>query len=67
MTASSDFVAAIQQKLNAQVDIVWRSFSFLLGIADSSRNLDAITQAGEGTVRPARATVLGDVLIETFG
>ena len=50
--------AAVQDELDAQVDVV---------AGAPARDLDAVPEGGESGVRPARAAVLGDVLVEHVG
>jgi len=66
VATTSDVTAAIQHKLNAQVDVIQGSFT-LLWLAIISRDLDSIRQARERTVRPTRPAILRDMLVETLG
>mmetsp|Transcript_12128 Transcript_12128/g.25678 ORF Transcript_12128/g.25678 Transcript_12128/m.25678 type:complete len:367 (-) Transcript_12128:150-1250(-) len=52
---SGHFCAAVQDKLDAQVDVV------ALGLAG---NLDAVSERRQGSVRPTTPAVLRDVLVE---
>ena len=55
---AGNFSSAVENELDGEID--------LLPFALPS-NFDAISQSRNGTVRPARATVLRQVLIETVG
>ena len=58
MARSGHFRTAVQDELNAEVDVV------TLGITS---NLDAISERGQGSVGPATSTVLRNVLVQTLG
>mmetsp|Transcript_973 Transcript_973/g.1605 ORF Transcript_973/g.1605 Transcript_973/m.1605 type:complete len:200 (+) Transcript_973:610-1209(+) len=58
ITTAGHFGPAIENELNTEIDII------ALTVAG---NLDAIGEGGQGTVSPATATVLWNVLIETVG
>jgi hypothetical protein len=58
VTRSGCFGTAIENVLNAQINIV---------ALTQTSNLDAIGETGQGSVRPAAAAVLGNVLIERMG
>jgi hypothetical protein len=56
ITAPSDMCPTIENVLNGKINVV--------ALTETS-NLDAIRETGQGAVRPAASTVLGNVLIET--
>lgn len=58
MTASSHTVSTVENILHRQVNLVTKALP---------RNLDAISERRQGTVRPAASTVLRNVLVETLG
>jgi hypothetical protein len=58
IAATSDFRTTIENVLNAQINVV---------ALTQTSNLDAIRETGQGSVRPATSTVLGNVLIEGMG
>ena len=58
MARSCHFGTAVQDKLNAEVDVI------TLGIAC---NLDAISERGQGSVRPATSAILRNVLVQRLG
>ena len=57
MTRSSHLSTAVQDKLNAQVDII------ALGVAC---NLDAISERRQGSMCPATSAVLRNMLVQRF-
>jgi len=58
VAATGLFSRTVQNVLNRQVDVV---------AGAQTRNLDAVSKTGERSVSPARAAVLGSVLIQAVG
>jgi hypothetical protein len=58
IATSSNFSTAIENELNAKVDVV------ALAVA---RNLDAVTEGAQGAVSPATTAILRNVLVHGMG
>jgi len=61
MARTSGTGSTVEDKLDRKVDVLSLESSIL-----DSLDLDPVTQDTDGSLRPARATVLGNVLVQGF-